>query len=258
MTAKRASMAAGRPRHAGRAAGRGRRVVLLAAALVLCAAGCGAAEEGGRQVTVFAASSLSSAFPAIGEQFEAANPGTRVVFNYAGSQDLVAQLGAGADADVIATADAASMAVVEAMRDTSPMVLASNRMAVAVPPGNPAGITGVTDLARPGLRLVLCAPAVPCGAAAVTLQQRLDVQWRPVSEESSVAGVLGKVRSGEADAGVVYATDVGAAGIPIPAEVNVSTRYLIAPVTQAGEPFVAFAAGEQGRAVLTELGFGPP
>lgn len=234
-------------------------------------AGCGAADESeAGSITVFAAASLANAFESIADDFEAATPGARVVFAFAGSTDLAAQLVEGAPADVFAAANEATMAtLVDAdLADGDPAVFATNVLEIAVPPGNPAGITGLADLDDPGLRLVVCAPAVPCGAATASVASAAGITLRPVSEENSVTDVLGKVASGEADAGLVYATDVLSAdgtveGIPFPESAEAVNRYPIVRVSGAGNPaladaFIALVRGPEGRAALAAAGFGPP
>ncbi len=242
--------------------------IALAAVLLAAAAGCSGSSDPAQRVTVFAASSLRAAFEELAGEFEAGEPGTDVVLNLAGSRDLVAQLSDGAAADVLATADIATMAaaLAEGVVAGEPREFATNRLAVAVPVDNPAGVTGVGDLSAPGLRLVVCAPQVPCGAAAGQLRTNLGMIWRPVSEENSVAGVMGKVLAGEADAGIVYTTDLAAAaglaaGVEVPDAVNVTTTYPIAavrPGSDAAERFIAFVTGQQGRSILARGGFGAP
>jgi molybdate transport system substrate-binding protein len=257
----------------------------LAAALVvtgaLALAGCSAAAAGptphsGRTtgvtgtVTVFAAASLTKTFTALGSEFEAAHPGSRVTFSFAGSSDLVSQLTAGAPADVFASADQANMgkAVRGKVIDGSPVDFASNVLAIAVPPGNPAHVRSFADLAAPGVKTVICAPQVPCGAATASVEASTGVTLTPVSQESSVTDVLGKVASGEADAGIVYRTDVKGAGskvasVPFPEAAKTVNVYPIARVAHAPNPagaaaFVAFVTGPDGRKALAAAGFGAP
>ncbi|HEX6888258.1 MAG TPA: extracellular solute-binding protein, partial [Candidatus Nanopelagicales bacterium] len=145
---------------------------------------------------------------------------------------------------------------------------ATNTMAIAVPPGNPAGIRTFADLARPGLAVVVCAPQVPCGAATTRVAAASGVTLAPVSEEGSVTDVLGKVTAGEADAGVVYATDVAGAGgavaaVAIPSAVNTTNTYPIAVLAGSRDPglagqFRALVLGPEGREVLADAGFGAP
>lgn len=221
-------------------------------------------------ITVFAAASLTATFTRLGKEFEAAHPGTTVTFSFAGSSDLVTQLTAGAPADVLATADEANMTKAVQAADTAgdPVDFATNVLAIAVPPGNPAKITGFSDLAKPGIRTVICAPQVPCGAATAKVEASSGITLTPVSEASSVTDVLGTVSSGEADAGVVYATDVKGAGaavesVPFPEAKGVVNIYPIvaaahAPNAAGGAAFVSFVTGPSGRSVLSAAGFGAP
>ncbi|WP_258059031.1 molybdate ABC transporter substrate-binding protein [Arthrobacter sp. B1805] len=250
------------------------------AAVVLGVAACGTdgpdaarpvpndASDG--SITVFAAASLTAPFTELAGQFEAAYPGSQVTLNFAGSSDLVGQLSEGAPADVFASADEESMAkVAEAdLLADEPVAFATNTLQLAVPSDNPAGITSLEDAARPGVKVVVCAERVPCGALAARLQAAADVDLVPVSEESSVTDVLGKVTSGQADAGLVYVTDVrtaGAAvrGIGIREAGSAVNTYPIAALADSASPataqeFVEFASGPVGRAVLGAAGFGAP
>ncbi|WP_314506797.1 molybdate ABC transporter substrate-binding protein [uncultured Microbacterium sp.] len=248
--------------------------LLALLALTGCAAGGAGAVSGDEPpkgtITVFAAASLRAAFAEIAEQFEAVNPGTTVQLNYGGSADLATQIIEGAPADVFASADEKNMAKVvgEGLVEGESVDFATNTLEIAVPPDNPAGIQTLTDLAAPGVAVVVCAPEVPCGAAIVAAAQAGGVTLTPVSEESSVTDVLGKVTSGQADAGLVYVTDVKAAGpavqgVPFPESTAAVTTYPVAALTGAGAPetaaaFVAFVTGDAGRAVLDAAGFGAP
>ena len=219
---------------------------------------------------MFAAASLTGTFSELAEQFEAAHPGTTVELNFAGSADLVTQITEGAPADVFASADEKNMAkLTDAdLVAGEPVDFATNVLEIAVPPANPAGIETFADLAAPGVKLVICAPEVPCGAATAKVEQASGVTLSPVSEESSVTDVLGKVLSGEADAGLVYVTDVIAAGdavegIEFDESAEAVNTYPIAALTDAeasdvAAAFVAFVTGEAGRAVLSAAGFGRP
>jgi len=221
-------------------------------------------------VTVFAAASLTKTFTELGKEFEAAHPGAKVTFSFAGSSDLVSQLTAGAPADVFASADEANMskAVDAKVIDGDPVDFATNVLAIAVPPGNPAHVKSFADLASPGVKTVVCAPQVPCGAATAKVEKSAGVTLAPVSQESSVTDVLGKVSSGEADAGIVYRTDVKGAGssvesVPFPEAAKTVNVYPIARVAKApnadgAAAFVAFVTGPDGRKALTAAGFGAP
>jgi molybdate transport system substrate-binding protein len=221
-------------------------------------------------ITVFAAASLTKAFTALGDGFEKANPGSTVAFSFAGSSDLATQLIAGAPADVFASADEANMAKAETAGVTSgdPVDFATNVLAIVVPPGNPAHIASWADLAKPGIAAVVCAPQVPCGAATAKVEAATGVTLHPASQESSVTDVLGKVIAGEADAGVVYATDVKGAGakvgsVPFPEAGDVVSTYPIAAVGQGSNPvggaaFLAYVTSAEGRTVLRAAGFGAP
>lgn len=247
-----------------------RRVCALVAMSGLIATGCSNRPGESTTITVFAAASLQATFTRLGAQFETANPGTTVMFNFGGSSDLVAQLQDGASADVFAAADTVTMdkAVAAGLLSARPAVFATNSMEIAVPPGNPAGVTSFVSLADPGIAVVVCAPQVPCGAATRTVEQNVGVALMPVSEENSVTHVLGKVISGEADAGVVYVSDVISAGdavdgVPIPTADNATNDYPIGVLKgstsadDAGE-FQAYVLGPEGQQVLAEGGFGTP
>ena len=221
-------------------------------------------------ITVFAAASLAGTFTEIATAFEAENPDATVELAFAGSSDLVTQISNGAPADVFASADEKNMAkLVDAgLIAGDPVDFATNTLEIAVPPSNPAGIASFADLAREGVKTVVCAPQVPCGAATTAVETATGVDLQPVSEESSVTDVLGKVTSGEADAGLVYVTDVAAAGdavtgIGFPESSQAVNTYPIAPVTGSADvdlaaAFTAYVAGDEGRTVLAAAGFGAP
>jgi molybdate transport system substrate-binding protein len=220
-------------------------------------------------LTVYAAASLTSTFEELGADFEADHDGVTVEFSFAGSSDLVAQIQQGAPADVIATADTANMdkLVADDLLGADPVNFASNTLEIAVPPGNPAGVQTLQDLASPGLNLVICAPEVPCGAAAQGVAEAAGIELNPVSEEQSVTDVLNKVTTGEADAGLVYVTDVIAAGddvqgITFPESAEVINVYPIATVGDSDEAdlaqqFVDLVLSDTGQAALAEAGLGP-
>jgi molybdate transport system substrate-binding protein len=221
-------------------------------------------------ITVFAAASLKTTFTELATEFENANPGTTVELNFAGSSDLVTQITEGAPADVFASADEKNMAKVTGvgLGEGEPVNFATNVLEIAVPPGNPAGIESFADLAGSDAKVVICAPAVPCGAATVAVETATGVDIAPVSEESSVTDVLGKVTSGEADAGLVYVTDVIAAGDAVEgigfdeSEEAVNTYPMVALSDSAApdvaRAFVDFIASAAGQKVLAAAGFGTP
>lgn len=221
-------------------------------------------------ITIFAAASLKNTFTELGKEFESENPGTTVAFSFAGSSDLVAQIIAGAPADVFASADAANMtkATDAGVVEGAPSDFATNTLTIVVPPGNPKHIASFADLAEEGTQLVICAPQVPCGAATKKVETATGATLRPVSEESSVTDVLSKVTSGQADAGIVYVTDAKSAGdkvetIAFPEAGSVVNRYQIAVLKdsknpRAAEQFVELVNGPKGLAALGEAGFAAP
>ena len=245
---------------------------MLAAAAVAAGPSCsGAADPGpgdptAGSITVFAAASLTEAFTTIGADFEAANPGTEVRFNFAASSALATQLAQDAPADVFAAADTATMARARtAGVVTEPTEFARNSLAVIVAAGNPKAIGSVGDLARPDLTVVLAAPQVPLGAYTGELFAKAGLVVTPRSYEPDAKAVVAKVVAGEADAGVVYRTDVAAAGrraaaVPVPDDLDVTATYPIAVTSAAPNPavarrFVAHVTGAAGRAALERAGF---
>ena len=262
-------------RRARRGAGRGAvlgvtLVAVLAVALTACGGTSSGSTGGHRTLTVFAAASLTSPFQEIADAFEADHPGTDVKLSFGGSSDLVTQIQNGAPADVFASADTANMAELTAshLADGDPQPFATNHLEIAVPPGDPAGVHTFADLAKPGVDLVVCAPEVPCGAAAQDVARNAGVTLRPVSEEQSVTDVLAKVTAGEADAGLVYVTDVKAAGgqvdgVPFREASSVTNTYPVALVKDSAQSalareFVAAVTGAAGQRVLRAAGFGRP
>jgi molybdate transport system substrate-binding protein len=241
-----------------------------AAATVPAASPSGSAGQLSGTVTVFAAASLKATFTDLAAQFEAKHPGTKVMLSFAGSSDLVTQITQGAPADVFASADTRNMAKLADAKliDSTAKNFATNVLEIAVPPSNPASISAFADLAKPGMRVVLCASQVPCGAAADTVEKAAGVTLSPVSEESSVTDVLGKVTSGEADAGLVYVTDIKSAGdkvkgIAFPESGGAVNTYPIAALTPGrnkdlAQAFIALVTGAEGRKTLGEAGFGTP
>lgn len=255
-------------------------LVAVGAAALLLAAGCGSGGPSNETsatptpdantVTVYAAASLKNTFTTIGQEFESQHAGTKVVFSFGGSSDLVTQLQQGAPADVFASADTKNMdkAVADNLIKPSPVNFASNILEIATPPGNPAKIKSFDDLANPGVKVVVCAPQVPCGAATVRVEQATGVDIKPVSEENSVTDVLNKVAAGEADAGLVYQTDVKGAGdkvtgVNFPEAKDAVNIYPIAVLAasknqELAQEFVGLVTGPEGQKVLAEAGFGKP
>jgi len=221
-------------------------------------------------LTVYAAASLKGAFTEIGKLFEAENKGVTVKFNFAGSSDLVAQIQQGAPADVFASADTQNMDKVAADKlvAAAPVYFASNTLQIVTPPDNPAHITSLEDLAKSGIKVVLCAPEVPCGSAAQKIEDASGVAIHPVSEESSVTDVLNKVATGEADAGLVYVTDVLSAGdkvtgIAFDESSEAVNTYPIATLrgsknTKLASQFVDLVTGGKGQDILAGAGFTQP
>jgi molybdate transport system substrate-binding protein len=255
--------------------------VIAAAAWTGLLAGCGSSSAGSGTpgasspgtvsgtVTVYAAASLKEAFTTLGTEFEAAHPGTTVVLSFGPSSGLATQITEGAPADVFASASVTNMdQVVTAGDAANPTSFAANTLEIAVPPDNPAGIHGLADLGRPGVQVALCQPAVPCGAVATTVLAKAGVTVTAASQETDVKAVLTKVALGEVDAGLVYVTDIRAAGsrvrgIEIPAGVNASTEYPIAvlsaaPNRPAAEAFTAYVLSDRGTSVLGTSGFARP
>jgi molybdate transport system substrate-binding protein len=236
--------------------------------LTLAAAGCGG--DGARansprdEVTVFAASSLTDAFTEIGRRFEAEH-GVSVAFNFLSSSDLASQIEQGAEADVFASADEVNMhrAVDSDYGNAEPVVFARNTLEIVVPAGNPAGIQSLADLEDDGLVISLCNDECPAGGYAREIFDKAGVRVEADSLETEVKGVVTRVAIGEADAGIVYKTDVEAAGnevegIDIPAEMNVVAEYPIAALedeSAAATHFVEYVLSREGRTVLRMHGF---
>ncbi|MBB3050326.1 molybdate transport system substrate-binding protein [Prauserella isguenensis] len=239
--------------------------VVLAAAVAVGTVACGSE---GRTLNVFAAASLTEPFGLLEKAFEQRHPDVDVRLNLAGSSTLGSQIAEGAPADVFASADEQTMADVAADMDGEPEPFATNRLTIAVPPGNPAGIQNFEDLERGGATVVVCQPQVPCGAAARQVAKLAGTSLSPASEEQDVKDVLNKVVTREADAGLVYRTDVQAAArkveeVRIPQASRAENRYPIAVSARAAEPELAaefrdLVLGDEGRRVLGEAGFGTP
>lgn len=243
-----------------------RRVALVAALALLAGCDSGPADRPDETVTVFAAASLTETFTAIGRDFERAHPGTTVRFSFGGSSTLAQQLNQGAPADVFAAASPATMR--QATDADTPTVFARNQLVIAVPKGNPKRMTGLTDLARAGVKVALCAEQVPCGAAARTALTAAAVALTPVTLEQDVKAALTKVKLGEVDAALVYRTDARAAtsdvdAVEFPESAKAINDYPIAVLRTAPNPggarsFVEYVRSTEGRATLTAAGFQDP
>ena len=261
-----------------------RRFTVIAAGLAAVAlAGCSSSSSGGAastaspasssastaSITVFAAASLTGTFTQLGKQFEAANPGDKVTFSFGPSSGLATQITNGAPADVFASAAPANMEQVVTAGDASnPQDFAKNIMEVAVPPSNPANVKSVNNLAKKSVKVALCQPQVPCGVVAAEVFKNAGITVKPVTLEADVKSVLAQVELNEVDAGMVYVTDVQAAGtkvkgVQIPADDNASTLYPIATISKSShqsvaQAFVAYVLSPAGQQVLSAAGFEKP
>jgi len=250
---------------------RARLVAAVVAAVII--GGCTSPTAGSPQineVTVFAAASLTDAFNKAGDEFAKTNARVRFIFNFGSSSTLATQITNGAPADVFASADEADMqkAVDAKLTDGAPALFAGNRLAIVVAAGNPKQVASLADLARPGLVVVLAAPTVPAGKYALDSLAKAGVSVTPASQELDVRSVLNKVALGEADAGIVYVTDVLSAGarvgsVAIPEQQQVVARYPIAVMTgaksrQLARAFVDYLVGEDGQRLLAGFGFSRP
>jgi molybdate transport system substrate-binding protein len=251
--------------------------------LVLFITGCKTAPAtpmpGSRTLTVFAAASLTDAFTELGKNFEAANPGVTVTFNFAGSQSLRTQIEEGAPADVFASASGKEMDILVSgnyVASDTPQIFLTNKLVVILPADNPAAIATLDDLANADMKLVLAAEEVPVGRYSRESFVLMDTAFgndfmstvlaNVVSNEDNVKQVVAKVQLGEADAGIVYTSDSVAApglkSIEIPAELNVIAKYPIAPLvnsenTELAQVFVDYILSAEGQAILEKWGFGP-
>jgi len=252
---------------------RAARALVVAAAVVsgACSTSSTAVDAPlGGDVTVFAASSLVDAFARIGDEMKKANPGARFIFNFGSSSTLATQITNGAPADVFASADETNMRkIVDAeLAGGVPKAFAGNRLEIAVAAGNPKKIGALADLARADVVLVLAAPTVPAGRYALEALTKAGVTARPVSQEVDVRAVLNKVSLGEADAGIVYVTDVRSAagrvtGVPIPEEHQVVARYPVAVVKGSrnaplANRFIDYLVSPDGQSTLAQFGFSRP
>jgi molybdate transport system substrate-binding protein len=261
-----------------------RRFTLVTVGLAVCALAVGCGSSGGSgssassaspstsasassgSITVFAAASLQGTFTQLGKQFDAAHPGDMVTFSFGPSSGLATQIIAGSPADVFASAAVSNMQQVVKSGDAiSPMDFAKNVMEIAVPPKNPAGVKSVDSLSKSAVKVALCQPQVPCGVTAAKVFKKAKVTVKPVTLEADVKSVLTKVELGDVDAGMVYVTDVKAAGskvkgVKVPAEMNASTTYPIATISKSSHAtisraFVAYVMSPAGEKVLSAAGF---
>lgn len=255
------------------------RAVRLLATLVLltaAVAGCSSSAGGGAksnalvgEITVFAASSLTEAFTALAKQFQASHPGSKVTFRFDASSALAIQITEGNKADVFASASVKNMDAVSSAGDAEQATdFARNTMEIATPPGNPAQIASVADLAKSGVKVALCDPAVPCGATARKVFDNAKITVKPASLEPDVKSTLAKVEIKEVHAGVVYVTDVRAAGgkvtgVKIPRNLNASTTYPISALKHSSnkdlaQAWVDYVLSTAGRKALRTAGFSAP
>jgi molybdate transport system substrate-binding protein len=251
--------------------------VILAALVAVAAAGCSSSSSASSTsspsstgtITVFAAASLMGTFTQLGKQFEAAHKGDTVKFSFGPSDGLAAEITSGAPADVFASASTKTMdTVVTAGDAASPQNFAKNVMEVAVPPNNPANVATVTDLAKKSVKVALCEPTVPCGVVAAEVFKNAGITVKPVTLQADVKSVLTQVELGNVDAGMVYVTDVMAAGskvkgVTIPPSDNASTLYPIATISSSmhkseAQAFVNYVLSPAGQQVLAAAGFLKP
>ena len=262
---------------------RSRRVCLVTALLLavsLVAVACGSSSNRSSttspdslsgSLTISAASSLQGAFTDLKAAFEKAHPRVNVTVNFGASSTLAQQIIDAAPIDVFASADEANMTEIflnEKLLTGTPTIFATNSLEIIVRKGNPAKISSLADLSKSGLIYITCAPEVPIGKYGAQVLQKAGVKVSPASLEPDVKGIVAKVTAGEADAGIVYATDISATngaadGVVIPADVNVIAKYPIAALSTstnstAAQAWVAFVTGTEGQSVLKNYGFGAP
>ena len=246
-------------------------LILVTVVLAACSSTTTSSGTASADLTVFAASSLTAAFTKIGTDFEAANPGVHVTFNFGSSTDLATQIASEGTADVFASASGTAMDTVEkdpGVQDRQDF--ATNDLVIITPSDDPGGVSSLGDLSKPGLQLVLAAEGVPVGDYARQMLDEAgmskDVLPNVVSNEPDDAAVVAKVKSGEADAGIVYTSDISSSdvrAVSIPDAQNVIATYPIATVigAPAGDvagTFLAYVTGTDGEVTLADFGFGPP
>ena len=232
-------------------------------------AGCASSDDTTTSLRIAATSSLTEVFNDIGEQFMLANPDITIAFNFASSSDLALQISQGLPADVFASADVKNMAKVTdaGLLHGQPVAFATNSLEIVVEKGNPLFVDSLAQLATPGLLFVTCPIEVPIGGYTAEVLRNAGVTVTPASLEENVKGILTKVALGEADAGIVYRTDILAAGnsvtgVPIADNVNVTTKYLVGALRDsqnqdASQRFIIFLSSEQGQKIFSQFGFGP-
>ena len=250
-------------------------IFVVGAALFTTACGSVTAGDSGNpspsalsgNISVFAAASLTASFNALGDAFQKKNPGVTVKFNFAGTPTLVTQIEQGAQADVFASADTTNMDKLkgDGFTNGDPQVFAHNLLEIVIAPGNPKGITSLADLAKPGVIYISEAPTVPAGKYSLQALAKAGVSVTPKSLETDVKSVVSKIELGEADAGIVYTTDVKAAGskvtgVPIPSSDNVVATYPLVAVKgthdmAAADAFIAYVKSSTGQATLESFGF---
>lgn len=245
-------------------------VAALGLLLAACSSNSSNSNNESKELTVLAAASLKKTFTELQTEFEAQNPGTKLTFSFAGSSDLITQITEGASATVFASADTKNM---NKLQDAgrvqgTPQNFAKNQLQIAVPPKNTANIVSLNDVAQPGIKRVICAVPVPCGNATEQLAANAKLSFKPASEEQSVTDVLNKVIADEADAGIVYVTDVKGAGdqvkgVEIPSDINVTNDYPItlvkdSPDQDLGQKFIDLVLSESGQKILQDAGFLAP
>ncbi len=249
---------------------RAKRAITAGAVLAVALAGCSSHSRPITSITVFASSSLIKSFSDIGKQFKADNPGTSVEFIFASSSDLAAQLTQGADADVFAAGYLPNMATVTraGLVAGDPVNFASNKLAIAVAPGNPQKITSFSDLTRPGLRVAVCARPGVCASEVQRLEDKTGIQLHPTAEDATTTDIVKNVTDGQVDAGIVYTTDALDAGDNIswfnfPESADSANTYSIALMrdsdqTQLATKFIKLVTGDTGRKILGNDGFAEP
>jgi molybdate transport system substrate-binding protein len=256
-------------------ASRGAVLVVLVWLVAACSTSSSSTSAGTppTQLTIFAASSLTKAFTQIGQDFHTVFPDVVVTFNFGSSTDLASQIQSEGTADVFASASDTAMDTVQSDPGVSDRTtFATNRLVIITPPDDPAGIGSIEDLTKPGVKLVLGAEGVPVGDYAREVLKDAGIEQEAlanaVSNEEDDASVVGKITTGDADAAIVYTSDVAATGnavrsVDIPDDVNVVATYPIAAVTGSAYPdqaksFVDYVGGTEGQDVLQQFGFGPP